>query len=421
MPVSGAWTYTESGGNATITGYSTGVGGFDPVIPTTLDGYPVTNIGASAMNNISLNSVTFNHVVTIGISAFDDNSGISVTVSADILSGVPIFERCNIGSGLTISSGVTSISGGMFQDSGVTSVSFPSTLTTIGGSSFRSCPITSLTLPSSLTTISTRAFQDCSITSLTLDIPNLVLGSICFQNNPITSLTLDADVDTSALIYDGDSPFALCTIGSGLTITSNVTTIPQFLFAYSGITTLTLSNVIELGSRCFSNCASIVLTLDANITTTGLSSSVEAPFYEADLQGNVTITSNVTTIPKFLFVFCGLDSIDFPSSVTNIGQECLKFNDTLVSIYFRATSTITFGTGVLDGCEPSPKGTIYSNESSVQTWWTANYTTYYNFSAISGRLKYWNGSAWELKPLKYWNGSAWEEKPLKYYNGSWSV
>ncbi len=43
----------------------------------------------------------------------------------------------------------------------------------------------------------------------------------------------------------------------------------------------------------------------------------------------------------------------------------------------------------------------------------------YNY--VSGRLKYWTGSAWVLKPLKYWNGTAWVEKPLRYWNGSsWS-
>jgi hypothetical protein len=38
-------------------------------------------------------------------------------------------------------------------------------------------------------------------------------------------------------------------------------------------------------------------------------------------------------------------------------------------------------------------------------------------TAVAGRLKYWNGSAWVLKTLKIWNGSAWVDKTLKASNG----
>lgn len=36
----------------------------------------------------------------------------------------------------------------------------------------------------------------------------------------------------------------------------------------------------------------------------------------------------------------------------------------------------------------------------------------------SGYTKYWNGSAWSLKPVKYWTGSVWQQKPVRYWNGS---
>ncbi len=35
-----------------------------------------------------------------------------------------------------------------------------------------------------------------------------------------------------------------------------------------------------------------------------------------------------------------------------------------------------------------------------------------------GGLKYWNGSAWVVKPMKRWNGSAWVAATLKRWNGS---
>lgn len=36
----------------------------------------------------------------------------------------------------------------------------------------------------------------------------------------------------------------------------------------------------------------------------------------------------------------------------------------------------------------------------------------------TSHVKYWNGSAWVVKPLKYWNGSAWTNTRLKRWNGS---
>src|SRR5450759_4016932 len=66
----GDYTYTVAGSNATITGYA-GLGGAI-VIPATLGGYPVTNIGDMAFYTCTaLTSVTIpNSVTTIGTYSF---------------------------------------------------------------------------------------------------------------------------------------------------------------------------------------------------------------------------------------------------------------------------------------------------------------------------------------------------------------
>lgn len=43
---------------------------------------------------------------------------------------------------------------------------------------------------------------------------------------------------------------------------------------------------------------------------------------------------------------------------------------------------------------------------------------YFTVSQTQSYIKYWNGSAWVLKPLKKWNGSAWVPALLKRWNGS---
>lgn len=50
------------------------------------------------------------------------------------------------------------------------------------------------------------------------------------------------------------------------------------------------------------------------------------------------------------------------------------------------------------------------------------YTRNYIASDLTGRIKVWNGSSWDLKPVKVWNGTAWLNKPVKRWNGtSWAI
>jgi hypothetical protein len=43
-------------------------------------------------------------------------------------------------------------------------------------------------------------------------------------------------------------------------------------------------------------------------------------------------------------------------------------------------------------------------------------------TGTAGYIKYWDSSAWTLKPVKVWTGSAWVQKPLKYWDGSaWTL
>jgi hypothetical protein len=35
----------------------------------------------------------------------------------------------------------------------------------------------------------------------------------------------------------------------------------------------------------------------------------------------------------------------------------------------------------------------------------------------TSRLKWWNGTSWEIGSLKVWDGSAWTEFPIKFWDG----
>ncbi len=529
MAVSGAWTYTESGGNATITSYDSGVGGATPTIPTTLDTYPVIAIAANAMKSKSLTSVTINHAVTlynnclalnsgmavnlnatvsvndhslasesafngcnigngltigasvttiplnlfntVGLTSvslpstpmtlyntcFANNSGLSVSISGSITTvdhsslGEGAFYNCSIGNGLTLNEGVASLGVGLFRGSGLTALSMPSTLTSIGNHCFLdvflnanidlvlpstpmtlgdtcfyngdfssvtvnsnvtcgtsssapfyngsvsaitiaegvttipaslfqgcTCNMSELTFPSTLTTLGTNCFFDSFVgktASLVLPSSITTLGNSCFYNGDFSSVTVNSDVtcgtSTSAPFYNGSV--------SAITIAEGVTTIPADLFGHccsgKNLNLVLPSSLTTLGNTCFDYGDFSSVTVNSNLTC-GIGTS--APFYSGSI-AYAKVSEGVTTIPAYLFYTSETTKVLFSSTVNNIGAFALSTNNTLTTIVFKSPSAVTFGANVLQSSQPSPKGTIYGQHSSVQTW-AGGYSTYYDYS-----------------------------------------
>lgn len=136
------YSYTISGGAATITGY-TGAGG-NVVIPATINGYRVVGIGSSSFyGKWNVTSVTIpNQVVFIGNYAFGN---------------------CNSLTSVAIPNSVTSIGSYAFEYClSLTSVAIPNSVTSIGNNAFFDCySLTSMTIPSSVTSIGNNAFAYC--------------------------------------------------------------------------------------------------------------------------------------------------------------------------------------------------------------------------------------------------------------------
>jgi len=135
---SGQWMYVLEGSVATITGCVVEPEG-DLSIPSELDGYTVTGIGANAFINSRSPSVTIpNSVTSIGDWAFSHCQMITAVIP----------------------DGVTSIGSAAFSDSNkLISVTLPDSLTSIGEGAFASCEeLVSVTIPASVTSIGDDAF-----------------------------------------------------------------------------------------------------------------------------------------------------------------------------------------------------------------------------------------------------------------------
>jgi hypothetical protein len=396
---------TTNNGAMTITGFvSRGVGAV--TIPGTINGLPVTSIGAAAFSSCTnITSVTIPNTVTnIGQAAFYDCPGLmSVTISNGVTSiGDDAFSSCgnlsrvvmgnsvtNIGNyafafctsltGITIPGGVTSIGADAFgYCSGLTNVTIPNGVTGIAEGAFEYCTnLTSVTIPGSVTSIGAYAFENCtSLTSVTA--PNGVtnigdqafngcsgLALVYFQGDA-PGLGLDVFTGDTATVYYLTSTTGWASTFGGLptaewnyllTVNNGMNTIAEYLGSGGAVTipgTINGLPVTSIGAAAFSSCTNITsVTIPNTVTNLG-----QAAFYDCPSLMSVTIPNTITSIGDFAFSSCGsLGSVVFGNSVTNVGNFAFAFCTNLTSATIPVSIT-GIGTAAFHSCDSLTNVTI---------------------------------------------------------------
>ena len=260
----------------------------------------VTSIGDGAFSNCNnLTSVTLPSTLeTLGedvfnrcdnLTSIEDKSGRflktvdGIVYSAD---GTQIIVVLTSASGeIHIAEGVTEISYGLFNVSGITSIVIPEGVTNIGDWAFGWCDdLTSVTLPSTLETLGESAFASCN-----------KLTSIVDKSGKFTK-----NVDGIVYTPDGTRMIAVLASASGeVRIAKGVTEIPTFLFINNNrITGVVIpEGVTNIGNQAFGWCDSLTsVVIPEGVTRIGYGA-----FKGSENLTSVTLPSTLNDIGKEAF------------------------------------------------------------------------------------------------------------------------
>ena len=354
----------DSNGNAIIVDCETT--NTQITLPTTLGGYPVTEVGYRGLANCTtLNVITIpNNIVKINAYAFYGCSALTQTTIPNTCTyiGEYAFAECTqlISSGIT--EGVIYIGDHCYENcSSLSDFVVPDTCTYLGKYAFNNCTsLASVTIGITLPSINEYTFYNCEqLKTVVIGIKVESIGEYAFYNtalerfaapNALKSIGKYAFAENKALTrvslksgiqsigdgaFFGDSllatinlPTTLETIGAyafydcqaltSVTIPELVTVISDYTYANcSALTTVKVNaETVIVGDKAFAYCTSLnSFTTEGTITSVG-----EKAFYR-----NILTTFDFKNVIEYIgadaFAFNPLTAVTLPSSITYIGDQ----------------------------------------------------------------------------------------------------
>lgn len=231
--------------------------------------------------------------------------------------------------------GLLSIGVSCFNQTGLKSIQFPSTLQKIDDNAFWRGQIAGdVHIPESVTAIGKSVFNQCPITSVNLPEGLQVLGGGAFSETKLTEMP---EIPESITVLD--STFQGCTDIKEVTIPSQVTDISG-AFAGTGISTVTIPYQVTNYYRAFNGCKSlekVVIESQSDAIPSG--GSAQGVFQNCTNLKSVTLPEWVTTIGNYAFSGCtSLKDTAFLKDVKNIGEFAFQKAGLSGNLVLNATS-----------------------------------------------------------------------------------
>ena len=346
------FTYEVTDGKAKVTGY-TGSGGA-VAIPSTLGGYPVTEIAQNAFTSSDLTNVTIpNSVTSIGLEAFSHCGSLtSATIPNSVTNiGRSAFYYCTSLTSIEVSSGngaYKDINGVLFNKAGTLlhtypagksgSYVIPDGVNNLGYSAFAgSKTLTNITIPDSVTIIGHYVFYGCS---------------------GLTSVTIPDSVTTI-----GYEAFAYCIGLTSVMIPDSVRSINGNAFkSCSGLTSIIVASgnteYKAVNGVLFDKTGTFLITYPAGksgsyVIPNGVMDIEDCAFYGCNGLTSVTISNGVTDIWSEAFFGCSaLTIVTIPDSVTGIYDYAFFNCSALTDIYYTGTASQWSAIAIEDGNDP---------------------------------------------------------------------
>ena len=231
--------------------------------------------------------------------------------------------------------GLLSIGVSCFNQTGLKSIQFPSTLQKIDDNAFWRGQIAGdVHIPESVTAIGKNVFNKCPITSVNLPEGLQVLGGGAF---PETKLTEMPEIPESITVLD--STFQGCTDIKEVTIPSQVTDISG-AFAGTGISTVTVPYQVTNYYRAFNGCKSLEkVVIESQSDTIPSGGSAQGVFQNCTNLKSVILPEWVTTIGNYAFSGCtSLKDTAFLKDVKSIGDFAFQNAGLSGNLVLNATS-----------------------------------------------------------------------------------
>ena len=340
----GDFTYTVNAeqGTATVTKYG-GEGG-DVVIPDTLGGMPVTEIGSwSFFGCEELTGISIPNTVTvIGSSAFNNCTGLT---------------------SVSLPAGLTTISNTAFAGcSALTAVSIPASVRSVGSQAFSGCSsLGQVEIPEGLTEIGGGVFRDTLwMKAQQAENPVVVVNGILIDGTACTGDTVIPDGVTRI----GDMAFSGCREMTSVSIPGSVTDIGESAFySCTALTGITIpDSVTSIGYQAFGNCTALTaLAIPDSVTSIGGSLC-----FGCSALTDVTLSAGLTVIPNSAFLMCGnLTDIEIPAGVTLIDTRAFAACSSLTEIVI-PEGTERIGFGAFAACSALSSVTIPDSVTSIE-------------------------------------------------------